>query len=41
VCARETVAVAVGPGRKTTGRGLHIGEGGEGKAGWAGRRPLG
>jgi hypothetical protein len=41
VRARETAATAVGPGRKTTGRGLHVSEGGEGKAGWAGRRPLG
>jgi hypothetical protein len=38
--ARET-AVAVGLGKKRTERGPHIGEGGEGKAGWAGRRPLG
>jgi hypothetical protein len=36
---RETAAV--GPVKKTTGRGPHISEGGEGKAGWAGRRPQG
>jgi hypothetical protein len=41
VRARETVAAAVGPGKKTTGQGPHVSEGGEGKAGWAGRRPLG
>jgi hypothetical protein len=41
VRTRETAAAAVGPGRKTTGRGPHINEGGEGKAGWADRRPLG
>jgi hypothetical protein len=41
VRARETAAAAVGPGKKTTGQGPHVSEGGEGKAGWAGRRPLG
>jgi hypothetical protein len=34
--ARKTAAAVVGPGKKTTGRGPHISEGGEGKAGWAG-----
>jgi hypothetical protein len=41
VCARETAAAAVCLGRKTTGRGPHVSEVREGKAGWAGRRPLG
>jgi hypothetical protein len=41
VRARETAAAVVGPGEKTTGRGSHVSEGGEGKVGWAGRRPLG
>jgi hypothetical protein len=36
VRARATAAAAVGPGRKMNGRGPHISEGGEGKAGWAG-----
>jgi hypothetical protein len=35
VRARETATAAVGPGRKMIGRGPHISEGGEGKAGWA------
>jgi hypothetical protein len=35
VCAHKTVAAAVGPGRKMTGRDPHVCEGGEGKAGWA------
>jgi hypothetical protein len=39
--ACEMAATAVGPGRKTTGWGPHVSEGGEGKAGWASRRPLG
>jgi hypothetical protein len=39
--ARETAAAAVGLGRKTIGQGPHVSEGGEGKARWAGRRPLG
>jgi hypothetical protein len=41
VHACDMTDVAVGPGRKTTGRGPHVSEGGEGKAGWACRRPLG
>jgi hypothetical protein len=41
VLARETAAAEVGSGRKTTVWGPHISEGGEGKARWAGRRPLG
>jgi hypothetical protein len=41
VRAREPMAAAVGPGKKATGRGPHVSEGGEGKVGWAGRRPLG
>jgi hypothetical protein len=36
---RETAAV--GPGKKTTGRGPHISEGGEGKAGWPVGRHVG
>jgi hypothetical protein len=36
VRARKTTAAAVGPGRKTIGRGPHVSEGGEGKAGWDG-----
>jgi hypothetical protein len=38
---RETAAAVVQTGRKMTGRGPHVTEGGEGKAGWAGRRLLG
>jgi hypothetical protein len=38
---RTCETASVGPGKKTTGRGPHVSEGGEGKAGWAGRRPLG
>jgi hypothetical protein len=41
VRAHETAAAAVGLGKKMTGRGPHVSEGGEGKAGWAGQRPLG
>jgi hypothetical protein len=41
VRAHETAAPVVGPGKKMTGQGPHVSEGGEGKAGWAGRRPLG
>jgi hypothetical protein len=36
VHARETAAAAVDQGRKMTGRGPHVSEGGEGKAGLAG-----
>jgi hypothetical protein len=35
VRTREMAATAVGSGRKTIGRGPHVSEGGEGKAGWA------
>jgi hypothetical protein len=41
VRARETAVAAVSLGRKMTRRGPHVSEGGEGKARWAGRRPLG
>jgi hypothetical protein len=41
VRTREMAAAAVDLGKKTTGRGPHVSEGGEGKAGWAVRRPLG
>jgi hypothetical protein len=41
MCARETAAEAVSLGRKTTERDPHVSEVREGKAGWAGRRPLG
>jgi hypothetical protein len=36
VRGRETTAAAVDPGRKTTGRGPHVSEGGDRKARWAG-----
>jgi hypothetical protein len=36
VRGRETTAAAVEPGRKTTGRGPHVSEGGDRKARWAG-----
>jgi hypothetical protein len=41
VRAPETAAAVVGPGRKTTRRGPHVSVGGEGKASWADRGPLG
>jgi hypothetical protein len=41
VRTREPAAAVVGQGRNTTEWGPHVSEGQEGKAGWAGRRPLG
>jgi hypothetical protein len=38
---RWTAALGGRLGEEDDRRGLHISEGGEGKAGWAGRRPLG